>query len=259
MAGGGGGSREVVRETTGTTTSEPPAFQKPFLERAFGEAQTLFNRGLSPIPFASETEQALGQITSLAQQGSPLDSAATDLTARTLGGEFTAQGNPFLSNVIRSASQPLIDQFTDETLPAIDATFVRAGRGGSQLQEDRRLSAVDSLNRALADQAGAISFQSFDAERERQQEAAKIAPILSQQRFADAERLAQVGAAREGLAQQERDADFENLLRFFGVVGGNFGGTTTSTGTQSQPTYGGGGFGTALGSALLFGSLFGGG
>ncbi len=258
MSGGGGGSRETIRETTQTASTEPPGFQKPFLQRAFGEAENLFERGLTPIGFAPETQEALGNITSLARAGSPLTAGATDLTQRTLGGEFTQAGNPFLDRVIGAASRPVVQQFTDEILPAIDATFVRAGRGGSGLQGQTRGLALDTLGRTLGDISSNIGFQSFEAERGRQQEAAKFAPLLAQQRFADAERLAQVGGAREAAIQEARDVDFENLLRFFGIVGGNFGGTTTSTGRNvtAQPTFGGGGLGGALGAGLLLASLF---
>lgn len=75
-----------------TQRVEPPAFQQPFLESGLREAQRLYQAGPQQyfprptyVPFAQQTEQALGLQEQRALQGSPVTQAAQGLAAQTLG------------------------------------------------------------------------------------------------------------------------------------------------------------------------------
>jgi hypothetical protein len=54
----------------------------------------------------------------------------------------------------------------------------------------------------MAEQGGQLAYQSAEAERARQMQAAQAAPGMAQADYADIQRLLQAGQAQEGYAQQ---------------------------------------------------------
>src|SRR5688572_9550858 len=93
--------------------SEPWEPQGNRLQNAFKEADTLFGAGkdglaggqrsyypgATYVPFAGETESALGMTADRATHGSAVQRGGNQLADDTLGGKYTSQGNPYLDQV----------------------------------------------------------------------------------------------------------------------------------------------------------------
>lgn len=249
-----------TRTTLATTTNEAPSWQQPALQRLTSDALNVnyatpkqFFPGQTFVPMSNQTSQGLGQIEGLAGQGGQLTPMASGEAAKVLGGHYLNAGNPEFQGMVGRIGQSI--------RPSIDATFASAGRGGSG-------SHANAFSSALADAAGNLAYQNYGDERNRMTSALGMAPGLDAARFADAERLMQAGATREGYAGMElQDAmarhDFSQnelgnrLAQLKALLsGGSVGGTTTQmVPTTSNPWLTG--LGAAGSLAGIAGNLFG--
>lgn len=257
MKGGGGGD---TRETTSTT--EPWSGQQGDLRNIFSRARGLSNQPLEYFPgqgyvdFSPQTNQALQSIEQRAQAGSPVQGAAGDTMLSTVRGDFL-NSNPYLDDMMDAASQGVVRNYRDAVLPGIDSQAIAAGRYGSNAQQSMREGASDSLGRTLGNLSAQIYGGNYQQERGRQQQAAMYAPTFAQSDYADAERLAGVGQAYEGLEGAklqdemarhsfEQNEPWDRLQRYSSFIqGGNWGGNTT----QTQPIYSNTGAGVLGGAA----------
>jgi hypothetical protein len=262
MAKGGG------TQTT-TQTNEPPAYLQPYLAQGAAEAQRLYSNpteqfypGSTVVPFSNETNQSLDMTTQRALAGSPVSGAANQNILETLQGNFLSQGNPYL----QAAFQPVIRNYNETVLPGIESVFSKAGRYGSGAQA----AVTGQANQDLAGALSGIAYQNYDAERQRQQAAAALAPALAQQDYYDAGQLAAVGATKEGLAANQLQEQIErfnfdnnrdqiNLQQFLQNLQGSTipgaGVSTAITPKQSQNRLLSGLGGAASGASL--GAMFG--
>lgn len=178
----------------------------------------------SVIPFSTETERALSQQAQMAQ-----NSPTAGLLDATMRGDYLYGGDGF--NAAYNAA-------ANKIMPQVNSSFARAGRTGSGLAQTAMAGA---LGDAFAGQYG--------QERNNQMQAMAMAP---QVRYADMDRLAQVGNMREGLQREYANEGWDRLGKYNSLIQGNYGGTSTS----SQPVYrnraagalGGASAGFALGS-----------
>ena len=244
--------------TTTTQITQPPAFVQPFLESGlrrteqdFLNGPNQFFPGNTVVPFAPQTEQALGLQQNRALQGSPNVAAAQGLNQATLQGDFLSQGNPFVDQQIQRAIQ--------QSRTGLDSQFAGSGRDlGAQFP-----ARAEQVNNITND----FLFRNFDSERNRQQQAVNQAIPLANQDFADIGRLGDVGAAVEGQAgnviqdrvnrfnfdQNAGDQNLDQFLNRTGATAPAFGDTQSI----SQPVFRNRGLG-ALGGALAGNELFGG-
>ncbi len=262
-----GGNRTVTQ----ATSSAPWKPQQPYLQQIFGEAQRLYEDegpeyfpGTSVVPFSPQTEQALGMTEQMALQGSPLEQAGMDAMLATARGDFLP-GSEGFEQAFSGQVAPLVQRYSEELLPGLQSSFTAGGFRGGSGEQQAAMSMMDSFNRALSGTAG----QLYGQERGRQMQAAGMAPQYAMTRFQNPQMLANVGAAREGLAQAqlsdeiarhnfEQNIQADKLAQYLGIVGGGFG----SEGTSSQPIYrnvganilGGGMAGAGLGQALGLGA-----
>ena len=262
-----GGSKTVTQQTS----SAPWGPQQPYLQEAFGEAQRLYREpgpeyfpGPTVVPFAPQTEQALRMSEQMALQGSPIQQAGTQNYLNTLEGGYLS-GSPFFEGAYEAQVRPMVEQFTQEALPGLQSSFSRAGMRGSSAEQMAAGRALDSYTRALADTGGELAYRNYADERARQAAFAQGAPAYSLTRFQDPQQLANVGAAREDLAQAQladeinrfnfnQNVQQAKLADYLGLVSGGYG----SEGTSSQPYFrnvganilGGGLSGAGLGQAL---------
>ena len=256
------------KNVTTTTTTEPPKFVQPFLEsglqradEAFGQGPREFFPGQTVVPFAGQTEAALGLQESRALQGSPVTGAAQNLAQQTLQGDFL-QGNPFVDSQIQRAIQL--------SRTGLDTQFAGGGRDLAAQQPARAEQVKNITNDFL--------FRNFDAERNRQQQAIGQAIPLGREDFFDIGQLGQVGATVEGqagnLIQDQvnrfnfaQDAPDFNLDQFLQRTGGTSP-LLGASGSQSSPVFrnrgagalGGAGTGFAIGGipGAIIGGLLGG-
>jgi len=213
MSKGGGNTRTVQAGST-----EPPAFQKPFLEYGLSQAKQLYESGApqyfpgqTVVGYSPESEMALQGIRQQAISGSPFIQGVQDVVMQNLMGT-----NPLQS----AAFRPVVEQ--------VQAEASKAGRYGSGYQQA-----------ALAQALAPMALQA-------QQQAIAQAPAARQFGFADLETLAGVGAAREAQQQAELSADIERfqfeqarpaekLQQYLAAVRGGEMGQTTYETQQRQP------------------------
>lgn len=268
---GGGGT------TTTQTNTNPPEFQKPFLEYGMNEAKSLYQSdkpqffpGSTVVPFSGQTEKALGAQEQRAMQGSPLNTGAQIEALRNLSGEYALGGNPAFKQVVESSIAPIRTEFQNTVMPGIQNRFMQAGRSNSGIAETAaNQSASDTYLRGVGDIAGKLAYQNYGDERARMQESMRQAPALANTDYQDIAQLGQVGALREAKAGEglqdemsrfnyEQNIGDEKLRRMMTLIGGGqYGGSSVATAPQQGMNpwlVGAGLLGTGAGAA---GSLFG--
>lgn len=249
---------------TTTQVSEPWAEQKPYLERGFQEAESLYEAGM-PEFYQGKTIADPAWATTYGLQEAqkhalnPMQGSmqsAQGLLGKTMEGGYL--DNPYLDQTMGYAM--------DRARTPIDQQFEAGGRYGSGLHKT-------ALGREFAGITGDIMADQYGKERDRMLQAAQLAPGmdqaqqgLEQSRF---QQLLNVGQTREAMEQEKLNqarAEYDynamlpqrNLANYLGAIQGNYGGTTT--GTSYAPQQGGGfsGAGTlggALGGAGLASTL----
>lgn len=226
----GGGSQSTTQKV------EPPEVAQPHIKRALDAAQAEFSSGRPSyypgqtyVPFAPETEAALGGQRERALQGSPLLQGAQDYTGGILSGQGLPQNNPYFKQ--------MFDAVASEVVPQVNSSFAGAGRSGSGLH-------AQQLAKGLTQGFAPIAYQDYGRERGFMESAADRAPGLAREDYYDIGQLGNVGQAREGLAETALAADIDRF---------NFGqnvnqqkinqyanlayGVPGSTSTGTQPTY----------------------
>jgi hypothetical protein len=239
--GGGGGDQNI--------TTNPPAFQKPFIEAGLNEAAQLYNKGApaqysgqTVVPFAGQTEQALQLQQNRALSGSPVTSAAQNYVTGLFNGGGAA--NPYLDQQFQHVAQM--------TQPQLESEFARSGRNLN--------AAIPARADMLASLAGTIYGPAIQQQQALTAGLVPYANQLANQDYTDIGQLRNVGGQVEGLAgQYQQDAqrrfDYanqapqQNLDAFLQrATTGNYGSSQ-----QVKNTGGGGdilsqilGFGTAV-------------
>ena len=226
--GGGGGGAQTVN-----TQVNPPDYAKPFLEFGLSEALNQYRSdmpnyfpGSTVVGFSPESEMALTGVRDRALDPNSMTAAAQDVVRQNLMGT-----NPLMS----AAFKPVVDQVTSQ--------FAKAGRYGSGANQEALAAGLAPA--ALSAQQAAIS------------QAPQVQKL-------DLQQLAQVGSAREGMAEAnlqadidrfnfEQNVDAEKLRNFLGLVGGGTVGSTSSQPVFRNPLASG--LGGALGGAQLGSSL----
>ncbi len=243
MSNGGGQTR-----TETINKSEPWSGVQPFYLKGFDEAEAnVLNRPLSFFPgstvepFAPETEAGLQLQTSRALGGDPNFAAGQQQLQQTLGGDFLNPGNP--------AQQGLLDRITGDVRRSVDSQYAQGGRFGSPAH-------AQALGRGINEAYAPLQFGAYENERSRQMGLIPQAQQFGNQPYQDAAALGQVGGMRESLGQEQTAENvarhtFEQLEpsqrigQFMQLLGGGYGGQTTSFGTSSGG--GGGGLGEGIG------------
>src|SRR3990167_4246997 len=268
--------------TTQTSSTAPWGPARKPLKYGMGEATRLYKNksgfGVpnfsSVVPFSGATNSALSGIENTANQGNPLAGQSMDAVSGILGGDINNRYNDMYANSGNQAFEGVINKQAGDLSGDIGAQFGEMGRYGSgamtgaiadQVGDFRNKMASDNWYNNINAQRGILGDQVNS-----QLGAVSAAPGAYDQQFAQYERLAQVGGAREDLAtrrkQEQLDkfntrnmAPWERLKTFMGQVGGpaGQGGSTPCTGTP--PTNWFPGDGGILGGAGLLKNLFGGG
>jgi hypothetical protein len=231
---------------TAPTSNIDPTIQ-PYLSYGLQEAQKLYQGGgpqyyggqtyVSP---SQQTQTGLQALEQRASQGSPLTGAAQGQLQNTIQGGYL-QGNPFFQGAFNPAAQAAESKFK-ESLGNIGSAASKAGRYGSGAMSTMQQGASGQFAKTLADTAGGLAYQNYEAERGRQQAATMAAPQMAQADYADIQNMLKAGQMREGYtgAQQQADIDKfnfqqtqpqQNLTNFLSGVYGN---------PLSRPQQGGG-------------------
>ncbi len=210
-------------EQTQTTNNAPWAAQQPYLTHGFAEQRRLYDNGPSTvIPFSQQTEQALQM-----QQQRAMNSPAQGQLDATMRGDYLYGGPGF--NAAYGAA-------ADQIMPSVQSMFSRAGRTGSGLAQGE-----------MTKQLGNAFAGLYGQERNNQMQAMAMSPQIG---YADADRLASVGAQREQLLQDQAMEPYQRLQQYQQGISGNYGGTQTTTQPLHRNRLGGAIGGATAGAAF---------
>ena len=172
-----------------------------------------------------------------------------------------------MAQAIKDVTDPITQQFQEDIIPGIQSGFSGAGRYGSGLQARQQERAGQTAMSEIGKIGTQMGLDIYGDERQRQLQAASLAPQMAQQDYTDIQALKGVGLEREAQAgaelqedisrfQYEQQAPKDALAQYMALVSG--GGYTDTT--QRTPIYRNrtadilGGASTAAGIA---GTLFG--
>lgn len=248
MSGGG-------QTSTTNTNSGPWSGQQ-------GPLNTIYNGALnylsssSPQYFPGSTvanqspyTQAANQgIAATAAQGAPTSGAASTYLQGLLGGNYLAQGNPYMGAVAKSVA--------DSVIPNVQSQFAANGRGGPGSTGE-----ASDIARQIADAIAPQAYNTYNNTLGLMNQGAGLAPGVDASPYYGLGQLAQAGQGQDAYNQSLLNADINrwnynsNLpLTKLGqassiIQGGNWG--TSGTSTTTQPSGGVGGFlGGLLGGIL---------
>jgi len=251
---------------TAPTSNIDPTIQ-PYLSYGLQEAQKLYQGGgpqyyggqtyVSP---SQQTQTGLQALEQRASQGSPLTGAAQSQLQGTIQGNYLS-GNPFFQGAFNPAAQAAESRFK-ESLGNIGSAASKAGRYGSGAMSTMQQGASGQFAKTLADTAGGLAYQNYEAERGRQQAATMAAPAMAQADYADIQNMLKAGQMREGYTGAQQQADIErfnfqqtqpqqNLANFLSGVYGNPLGRAQQSMAAPQPSR----LQNFLGTASLLGGL----
>lgn len=267
MSSGGG------KTQTTTSNNAPPAWAVPYfhqgLQMASRTANQPFQQYEGPMVAAQSPDQqtASGLIRQNATGGSAVLDAGSGYVTGLMGGQgqFTPQRNqyegygvganayagqnPYLDNVISSATRDVTDAYTKSTVPNMLAQFQAGGAFGGTAMADAMSQSQNDLATRLGDMTGQLRFQDYttqqgleearlsrqqqdiarnaslqdaflgrqqgawDSDQSRQLSAAGLAPALDQARYYGAQQLGQQGLQQQMIDQAGIDASYDEFLR----------------------------------------------
>jgi len=199
--------------TVSTGTAEPWGPQQQYLLDIFGRAQTQ-----SQLPTLGAqspyTREAIAGLGTRGRAPTPLIGAARGQLGDVLGGRYLDVGNnPYLSGAVQLG--------LDQARRNVSAAVGPEGFGSSAHQ--------GWLMEQGAKYAAPIYAGEYGRERERQFQAAGLAPGLEYADLPSLGLLGQAGQLEEARSQAEADQPWTALQRYGAAVGGQYGGATTQT------------------------------
>lgn len=229
---------------TATTTQAPWGPIQPYLRSGFNRADALYQKGgpqyypqSTVAPFGQSTNQAFDMFRGNATQGTPVPQAATDQVAQTLQGDYL-NSNPYLDAMYNNAASRVTENYQEAVAPSIGAQFDSAGRFGSGMYENAMQNSQQQLGDSLGMMASNIYGGNYENERNRQMQAASMAPSIAPLPYYDASQLLKVGEMEDAKEQQNvgdqfnrymfnQQRPYDNLGRYMSMIQGNYGGETT--------------------------------
>lgn len=248
-----------------TSSNIDPAIQ-PYLGYGLTEAQRLYQAGgpqyyggqtfVSP---STATQTGLQALEARAKLGNPLLQSAQNQLQSTVSGDFLG-GNPFFQGAFAPAAKAAESQFK-QSLGDVASKASLAGRYGSGAMGSLQDRATGAFSQSLANTAGQLAYQNYDAERARQQAATLASPAMASADYQDIQSLINAGQAREGYTGQQTQADIQrfnflqnqpqqNLQTYLNSVYGN-----PTARMQQQPDTSPSGLQNLLGTVATLGGL----
>lgn len=254
---GGGGETKSTQKVNTSTDMGPWKEQQPFLAQQFGEAQRLYGQGAPQyFPGSTVAPQNWAQAGGYLQAedfgksgiGENLTKAANATSLKTIqGGFLDPSTNPWLTKTFDAAADPVTRAYQTATAPGTSASFSGGGRYGSPSYR----MAVENNERGLGNTLGNLGTSiyggNYQMERDRQDRATSNVGNQVASNFVLPNMLMGAGAQKQawdqtGLSDDvnrwnyNQNADWQNLMRYAQLVGGNYGqqgsGTEMRTGTQ---------------------------
>ena len=236
-----------------TTTSQIDPTIQPYLGYGLQQAQELYQGGgpqyyggPTYVAPSTTTQTGLQALEARASLGNPLLQSAQNQLQNTVSGGFLG-GNPFFQGAFAPAAKAAEMQYK-QTLGDIGSKASMAGRYGSGAMGSLQDRATGQFGQQLANTAGQLAYQNYEAERQRQQAATMAAPQMAGADYQDIQAMLQAGQAREGYTGAQQQADIQkfnflqnqpqqNLQNYLSLVYGNpLGRVASQTTSGSQDT-----------------------
>lgn len=147
-----------------------------------------FYQGNTYVDYSPETLTALDMVTQRATNGSALNGAANQSVLDTINGNYL-QGNPYIDSVIDKSLGDVNKKYSEQILPGLASNFAQSGRYGSGIHQNVTSDAVGQLGKEAMGVASGIRYDNYNQERQRQLQAAALAPSLAQGDYYDAQQL----------------------------------------------------------------------
>jgi hypothetical protein len=241
-----------TEQASSTTQSEPWKEQRPHITFGMDQARKIYDKpGPSYFPgstvagFSPNQIQAQQRGVSRATQGNAGMGYGQAYNNDVLQGKYLEDPNEGM----------MFQNIQQRVLPSVNSQFMGAGRSGSNLHGDTLTRALTEAYAPYATQMRQYGLGQMDA-------AANRAPTFAANDYADIAAQGDIGAQQQGMAQNElqdamnrynydKDLESNKLAQYMGFIGGNYGGTTTSTTPYQKPS-----IWSQLGGAALSGLGF---
>jgi hypothetical protein len=252
-------------QRTTTQTTDVPEWARPYAQQYMAQGAALGQGQWQPYEgqrFADQNEMQTAGIQQQAAQargGSAVNNAASGSLASTLNGDYLSQGNPYLTQQIDAAQGDVTRNYNNVQRPRQDQMAARSGSFGnsgvalSNAEDDR------NLQQTLGNISVQMRGQDYSNERNRQLQAAGLAPGAAQAGYNDSQQLYNAGTAANLPQQQNMDFQFQQytdqqndpyrrLTATGAPFGANLGSVTTSpAGSRAGGMLGGGLAGASIG------------
>lgn len=278
LNGGGGG-----QTTTQTQQSEsgPPSFLQPYLQSAVGKINSYYDSNPNaPAYYSGETVAPINSTQSSAINGiggltnsSTLNAANSSLTNFANGAYVDPTTNPDYQKALAASHQPYVDQFNQQILPGVQATFEGAGRYGSGANQATTQQALTNLNTTINNADAQAGSQYYQNALNQMLQANSLIPSVNNAQLQNYNSLLQGGTLQQQTQQNQDAANqaaynyntnaYPNYIAQYGSILNSLypGGSSSSSGTSYQPVNSSGGLmsgimggaGLALQALPLFG------
>lgn len=244
----------TTKQATSTTNTTPWTEQQPYIKDVMGQAKSLYNQagptyfpGSTVAGFSPEQQQAQQMGAQRATQGNAGMGLAQNYNNDVLSGKYLEDPNDGM----------MFQNIMQKVLPTVNSQFMGSGRTGSNLQGD-------TLTRGLVESYAPYATQMRQYGLGQMDAAANRAPTYAANDYADINALGAIGQQKQDMAQNElqdavnrhnyyADLPANKLQQYAGLVGGSYGGNTTSSTPYQAPSI----WSTLGGAALGLGGLFG--
>lgn len=259
-----------------TTTTDPWLGAQEGLAVGVIEAQNLFEQQMQDFTpysdqlYATQTptmqqaqEMQLGLAAGIPGQVDPITQYGQDLIS---GQYLDPASNPYLTDYIQTAIDPLTQSLMQEVLPGIRSEAIAAGGYGGSRQGLAEAGAVDAYLQQASDITTQMAAETYALERGYQQAAPETIGAALQLDLLAPTLTAEVGAAQQAeeqalldetyaLWQMQQEQPWMPLEQFMGIMvpAGGMGTMTTEPGTGTNPiggALGGAAIGAELGSVV---------
>lgn len=259
LNGGGGG-----QTTTQTQKSEsgPPSFLQPYLQSAVGKINSYYDSnpnapayysGETVAPLNSTQNTAINNAANWANNNPLLPGSAASLNKFTSGAYVDPTTNPDFQKALAASHQPYIDQFNQQILPGVQATFEGSGRYGSGANQATTQQALTNLNTTINNSDAQAGSQYYQNALNQMLQANGLIPGISGAVNAN-NNAALAGGTLQQQTQQLQDASnqaaynyntnaYPNYIAQYGSILNSLypGGSISSSGTSYQPVNSSGG------------------
>jgi len=206
-------------------------WMQPYQTNLFDKAQSIGSQTYTP--FGQSTQVGANPMQTNAwestynrgMQGAPEVSAARDQMINTIGGggfqsnPYLQQSNPYLQSSIDSALGDMSRNYNNTTKANTESSMVGSGSFGNsglqQLQSEQQRNLMQEQGRVASNMRfGDYQQQAtmYGDERNRQMQAAGLAPQFSQVDYTDLNAMQQAGNSLQGQQQAERTANYNQYL-----------------------------------------------